>query len=270
MKKGNSKVITIILGILALVVAIALLKVLSPLLFVGGLIGIWYFIKKKPNKQYRNIAIAITLVGFFGTALFNKPTSETKSTTTSSTVTTTSKSKEETKSSEELAASKASSEAAASKASEEKAKKEAETKASMEAAAAQKAKEEAEKKDPATYPTQTYDEMARNGDSHAGEKIQITGKVIQVQDSDDGGATLRVATSADGYDDVYLVQIMSSEWKGHRLLEDDQITIYGTVYGLYSYKTVMGNTQTVPSNNRSILLIYKQKSPTLKFWSRRA
>lgn len=241
MKKGNSKVITIILGILALVVAIALLKVLSPLLFVGGLIGIWYFIKKKPNKQYRNIAIAITLVGFFGTALFNKPTSETKSTTTSSTVTTTSKS------SEELAASKASSEAAASKASEEKAKKEAETKASMEAAAAQKAKEEAEKKDPATYPTQTYDEMARNGDSHAGEKIQITGKVIQVQDSDDGGATLRVATSADGYDDVYLVQIMSSEWKGHRLLEDDQITIYGTVYGLYSYKTVMGNTQTVPA-----------------------
>lgn len=247
MKKGNSKVITIILGILALVVAIALLKVLSPLLFVGGLNGIWYFIKKKPNKQYRNIAIAITLVGFFGTALFNKPTSETKSTTTSSTVTTTSKSKEETKSSEELAASKASSEAAASKASEEKAKKEAETKASMEAAAAQKAKEEAEKKDPATYPTQTYDEMARNGDSHAGEKIQITGKVIQVQDSDDGGATLRVATSADGYDDVYLVQIMSSEWKGHRLLEDDQITIYGTVYGLYSYKTVMGNTQTVPA-----------------------
>lgn len=247
MKKGNSKVITIILGILALVVAIALLKVLSPLLFVGGLIGIWYFIKKKPNKQYRNIAIAITLVGFFGTALFNKPTSETKSTTTSSTVTTTSKSKEETKSSEELAASKASSEAAASKASEEKAKKEAETKASMEAAAAQKAKEEAEKKDPATYPTQTYDEMARNGDSHAGEKIQITGKVIQVQDSDDGGATLRIATSADGYDDVYLVQIMSSEWKGHRLLEDDQITIYGTVYGLYSYKTVMGNTQTVPA-----------------------
>lgn len=243
MKKGNSKVVPIVLGIIALVVAIALLKVLSPLLFVGGLIGIWYFIKKKPNKQYRNIAIAITLVGLFGTALFNKPISETKSTTTSSTVTTTSKSK----SSEELAASKASSEAAASKASEEKAKKEAETKASMEAAAAQEAKEEAEKKDPATYPTQAYDEMARNGDSHAGEKIQITGKVIQVQDSDDGGATLRVATSANGYDDVYLVQIMSSEWKGHRLLEDDQITIYGTAYGLYSYETVMGNTQTVPA-----------------------
>lgn len=243
MKKGNSKVVPIVLGIIALVVAIALLKVLSPLLFVGGLIGIWYFIKKKPNKQYGNIAIAITLVGLFGTALFNKSNSETKSTTTSSTVTTTSKSK----SSEELAASKASSEAAASKASEEKAKKEAETKASMEAAAAQEAKEEAEKKDPATYPTQTYDEMARNGDSHAGEKIQITGKVIQVQDSDDGGATLRVATSANGYDDVYLVQIMSSEWQGHRLLEDDQITIYGTAYGLYSYETVMGNTQTVPA-----------------------
>lgn len=29
--------------------------------------------------------------------------------------------------------------------------------------------------------------MARNGNSHEGEKLQITGKVIQVQDMDSGG-----------------------------------------------------------------------------------
>ena len=73
--------------------------------------------------------------------------------------------------------------------------------------------------------------MARNGDNHKGEKLQINGKVIQVMDSDEGYATLRVATR-DGYDDVYLVEIPANQWNTHRLLEDDVITFYGNVYGL--------------------------------------
>ena len=88
--------------------------------------------------------------------------------------------------------------------------------------------------------------MARNGNKHKGEKLQITGKVIQVTDGDDGDATLRVATNGD-YDDVYLAQIDSSEWGNHRLLEDDQITLYGKVYGLYTYKSTMGGNITVPA-----------------------
>lgn len=123
--------------------------------------------------------------------------------------------------------------------------KEAEAKAKADAEA--KAKEEADKTNPATYPTSTYDEMARNGNSHAGEKLQITGKVIQAQDRDSGGAMLRVATGADGYDDIYMVQIDSDNWNKHRLLEDDQITIYGNVYGLYSYSSTLGGKITVPA-----------------------
>ena len=123
--------------------------------------------------------------------------------------------------------------------------KEAEAKAKADAEA--KAKEEADKTNPATYPTSTYDEMARNGNSHKGEKLQITGKVIQVQDRDSGGAMLRVATGADGYDDIYMVQIDSDNWNKHRLLEDDQITIYGNVYGLYSYSSTLGGKITVPA-----------------------
>ena len=123
--------------------------------------------------------------------------------------------------------------------------KEAEAKAKADAEA--KAKEEADKTNPATYPTSTYDEMARNGNSHAGEKLQITGKVIQAQDRDSGGAMLRVAIGADGYDDIYMVQIDSDNWNKHRLLEDDQITIYGNVYGLYSYSSTLGGKITVPA-----------------------
>mgnify|MGYP001781022041 CR=1 FL=1 len=117
---------------------------------------------------------------------------------------------------------------------EEEAKKQAEEQA------------EADKKNPATYPELPYDEMARNGNKHKGEKLKITGTVRQVIDRDTGGAILRVATSENGYDDMYLVQIDSTEWENHRLLEDDVISFYGEVYGLYSYESTMGGKITVP------------------------
>lgn len=117
---------------------------------------------------------------------------------------------------------------------EEEAKKQAEEQA------------EADKKNPATYPELPYDEMARNGNKHKGEKLKITGTVRQVMDRDTGGAILRVATSENGYDDMYLVQIDSTEWENHRLLEDDVISFYGEVYGLYSYESTMGGKITVP------------------------
>lgn len=141
---------------------------------------------------------------------------------------------------------KASSEAVEASKTKADADQAAKEKAEADAAAAAKAKEEADAKNPATYPTLTYDEMARNGNKHKGEKLQITGKVIQVTDGDDGTATLRVATNGD-YDDVYLAQIDSSEWENHRLLEDDQVTLYGKVYGLYTYESTMGGNITVPA-----------------------
>ncbi|WP_195362864.1 hypothetical protein [Lactococcus lactis] len=131
---------------------------------------------------------------------------------------------------------------------ESKAEEAIKEKAESDAAAVAAAKEAADEKNPATYPTLSYDEMARNGNKHKGEKLQITGKVIQVTDGDDGDATLRIATDGD-YDDVYIVQIDSSEWENHRLLEDDQITLYGKVYGLYTYESTLGGNITVPALN---------------------
>ena len=130
---------------------------------------------------------------------------------------------------------------AALKAANEKAAQEAAAKA-----AAEKAAQDAADKDPNTYQSLPYDEMARNGDNHKGEKLQINGKVIQVIDTDDGTAQLRVATR-DGYDDVYYIEIPASQWKTHRLLEDDVITFYGNVYGLLSYDSTMGGKITVPA-----------------------
>ncbi len=143
----------------------------------------------------------------------------------------------------ERVAKEAEEKAQAAKAAAEKAAQEAAAKA-----AAKKAAKDAADRDPNSYQALPYDEMARNGDNHKGEKLQITGKVIQVMDSDKGFATLRVATR-DGYEDVYLVQIPADQWKSHRLLEDDVITFYGEVYGLYSYSSTMGGKITVPAIN---------------------
>lgn len=140
-------------------------------------------------------------------------------------------------------------ESSADKEAQEAALKAANEKAAQEAAAkaaAEKAAQDAADKDPNTYQSLPYDEMARNGDNHKGEKLQINGKVIQVIDSDDGTAQLRVATR-DGYDDVYYIEIPASQWKTHRLLEDDVITFYGNVYGLLSYDSTMGGKITVPA-----------------------
>ncbi len=135
---------------------------------------------------------------------------------------------------------------------EAKASKEAQdSKNEAEARATQKAQEEkaakeAEDKNPDTYPVIAYEEMARNGNNHKLEKLQITGKVIQVSDYDTGGAMLRVATNGS-YDDVYIVQVPKEAWESHRLLDDDVITFYGKVYGLYSYQSTMGCKITVPA-----------------------
>ena len=140
-------------------------------------------------------------------------------------------------------------ESSADKEAQEAALKAANEKAAQEAAAkaaAEKAAQDAADKDPNTYQSLPYDEMARNGDNHKGEKLQINGKVIQVIDTDDGTAQLRVATR-DGYDDVYYIEIPASQWKTHRLLEDDVITFYGNVYGLLSYDSTMGGKITVPA-----------------------
>lgn len=132
------------------------------------------------------------------------------------------------------------------KAQAEKVAKEAAEKAKAEKQAAENAAKEAADRDPNSYQALPYEEMARNGNNHKGEKLQITGTVIQATDSTDGGATLRVATNGK-YDDIYMVQISKNEWKSHRLLKDDVITFYGYVYGLYSYKSVMGGQITVPA-----------------------
>ena len=203
---------------------------------------------KKPiyKKWWFWLIVAVVLIGAVGGNSNSR--NETKNEKKNETKTEASYEKVK-KSSDDKAEKEKEAKEKADKQAQEAALKAANEKAAQEAAAkaaAEKAAQDAADKDPNTYQALPYDEMARNGDNHKGEKLQINGKVIQVMDSDEGFATLRVATR-DGYEDVYLVQIPASQWKTHRLLEDDVITFYGNVYGLYSYSSTMGGKITVPA-----------------------
>lgn len=89
----------------------------------------------------------------------------------------------------------------------------------------------------------TYDQLARNPDTYKGQKIRFTGKVLQAETSD-STCYARIAMNSS-YDTVIFVTYDAS-LLGYRLLEDDQVTVYGTSYGVYSYEAVSGATITIP------------------------
>lgn len=104
------------------------------------------------------------------------------------------------------------------------------------------AKQEAAK---AEYSTDySYNTIARDAESYKGTKVRFRGKVLQEGDAGDSIKYIRLAVDSN-YDTVMFVTYTSDQ-VSVRILEDDILTIYGTVAGNYSYETVMGATVTLP------------------------
>lgn len=95
----------------------------------------------------------------------------------------------------------------------------------------------------------SYDEISRNPDNYKGKPAVFRGKVAQVVESSySSSIDLRVDVTEGSYgwwDDTNYVSYTLPEGSS-RILEDDIITIYGTLDGLYSYTAVLGNTITLP------------------------
>lgn len=104
------------------------------------------------------------------------------------------------------------------------------------------AKEEQEKN---KYNTElTYNEIARNPEQTLFKNCKFTGKVVQVIEGD-GTNNLRVAINGD-YDKMMLVEYKPSILKS-RILEKDNVTLYGTSAGTTSYTSTMGSKITIPA-----------------------
>lgn len=92
----------------------------------------------------------------------------------------------------------------------------------------------------------TYEQIARTPDEYVGKKVKFTGEVVQVME----GALyhrIRLATR-NGYDDIVYASYNKNLLES-RILDGDNITIYGVCQGVESYTTILGATITLPSVN---------------------
>ena len=91
----------------------------------------------------------------------------------------------------------------------------------------------------------SYNTIARDAENYKDTKVKFRGKVLQEGSFGiDGMNYIRLAVDSN-YDTVLFVTYTTDQVTG-RILEDDILTIYGTVVGDYSYETVMGATITLP------------------------
>ena len=96
-----------------------------------------------------------------------------------------------------------------------------------------------------TFITIPYKTLARDPDKYTSQLITFSGRVVQVME-DGNELTLRIATSEDEWDDIFLVGYVLPDGAS-RILEDDKISIWGQYLGVTSYQTVLGATVTLPS-----------------------
>lgn len=89
----------------------------------------------------------------------------------------------------------------------------------------------------------TYDNLARTPDDYIGKAVCFKGDVVQLLEGE-GENDLRVAINGDYDQMVYFVY--DPNVIDTRVLEDDNITMYGIYYGIYSYESTMGTTISIP------------------------
>ena len=98
--------------------------------------------------------------------------------------------------------------------------------------------------------TISYEKLARNPDSYKGDYFKFTGEVVQVLQQGNK-VQLRVNVTPETlYDTTYysdtIYVVASLQDDGDRILEQDIITLYGVCDGLYTYKTVLGSSMSIP------------------------
>lgn len=83
----NSRLVSWILGFILICLVVYLLAVAMPFVLIGGLVGIWYFTKKKPDIRKRNIAIGVAVVGLIGSVTLTPNALKQQKTTTTASLT---------------------------------------------------------------------------------------------------------------------------------------------------------------------------------------
>lgn len=90
----------------------------------------------------------------------------------------------------------------------------------------------------------TFDNISRNPKDYEGKLVYFTGEVVQLMEGDDENQ-IRLAVDGD-YDKMILIG-NDPEITTSRILEDDNIEIYGMSVGIFQYESVLGQTISIPA-----------------------
>jgi hypothetical protein len=91
---------------------------------------------------------------------------------------------------------------------------------------------------PTTIP---FKKLNKNADEYKGTYVKYTGKLIQVMASD-GQEEYRLALDKYYNQVIYVVYYGKTDF-----VEDDKVTVIGTIIGAYTYESTAGYKITVPS-----------------------
>lgn len=91
----------------------------------------------------------------------------------------------------------------------------------------------------------SYDNIARTPDKFVGQFLTISGEIIQVIK---GSLANNYRLAVDGdYSKIVLLEVSNAIVEDNRILENDNITVYGMSYGETTYKSALGGDVTVPT-----------------------
>ncbi len=93
--------------------------------------------------------------------------------------------------------------------------------------------------------TISYTELQRNPGTYKGEYIKVSGSVFQIISEAESSLYYSIYFIKAG-SNIYLIKV-DNYGSGRRILEKDRITVWGEVGDLYTYQTVRGSGNTVPT-----------------------
>lgn len=92
-----------------------------------------------------------------------------------------------------------------------------------------------------------YEGLARNPDQLKGQRVKLHGKVFQVMEQGNRvGIHLNVTRIEFGWKDSVYIYYERAAGE-NRILEDDMLTVWGTVRGVENFETLIGGSVTVPA-----------------------
>ena len=94
-----------------------------------------------------------------------------------------------------------------------------------------------------------YENLFRYNEDHVGKIIFFSGEVDQVIHRYSDSYALRVDVNPDQWE----TSALYVNYVGPRILEDDNVTIYGEVVGIKYYKSLFGEQISIPEINTLII-----------------